>query len=502
MAKTYYEYINEIDEKTLYDGLVLEGMFSDRIVPIFSMEEFYFYINSFSNNLSIQNKFSDYVRYKANRNNQLPRILGIPNPFFYEKLCATFKSSWNEIKSYFYLKTKNNVFKVSQVHLRKMKGTNKLIDLNYNNFSTDDTLFDDLRIGKKYLVNADISNCYPSIYTHAIPWALVGKETSKKHTEESFWFNSIDYCCRNMKMKETHGILIGPHTSNLISEIILCAIDEKMSNYKYIRHIDDYVCYCNSEEEAERFLEDLQKELAAYDLLLNNRKTKIMKLPSVENDIWVDELKRFSFDTFNEAIKYNSLKLFFNLVDKLVDETKNISVIYYAWKIISNYNLTRNAKDLYLKMARHYIYHYPYLYPFVEKEIIEKMKLNNQEIKTIILENIERLIAINNFEGISYCLYYVYKYSVDIKEIFSDLNKLYTFATDSKDCIVLLLASLCVKQYSQEFKKYKNYAREIIKNNEMDKYWIFCYEILTQSDLKSEWKKMKKEKITFIKLVE
>lgn len=501
MTKSYYEYINEIDEQRLYDGLLLEGMFSERIVPIFSMKEFYSFINKFPNILSSQKKSSDYVRYKANRNNQLPRILGIPNPFFYEKLCSEFKCCWNEIKTYFKIKTNMNHFKVSQVHLRKMKATNKLVNLNYHNFLTDDTLFDDLRIGKKYLVKADISNCYPSIYTHAIPWALIGKDNAKNQKNNSLWFNSIDYCCRNMKMQETHGILIGPHTSNLISEIILCAIDEKISQqYKYIRYIDDYTCYCSSEEEAEKFLEDLQKELATYDLLLNNRKTKIIKLPSFENDVWVDELKKFNFEVYDGAIKYNSLKIFFNLIDKLTAESNNISVIYYGWKIINNYKLTKNAKNLYLKMARYYIYHYPYLYPFFEKEIIKKLQLDAQEIKLIILENIQKLIAINNFEGVSYCLYYVYKYNIDIKGIFPDLNQLYTFASESKDCIVLLMASLCVMQYANEYKKYKNFARDIIKNNEMDKYWIFCYEILTQSDLKSGWKKMKQEKISFVKI--
>ena len=46
--------------------------------------------------------------------------------------------------------------------------------MNYSNWKTDGTPEPDLLIGKKYIVKADISTCFPSIYTHSIPWALVG----------------------------------------------------------------------------------------------------------------------------------------------------------------------------------------------------------------------------------------------------------------------------------------------------------------------------------------
>lgn len=36
------------------------------------------------------------------------------------------------------------------------------------------------RLGKRYIFKTDIENFYPSIYTHSIPWILVGKSESKK----------------------------------------------------------------------------------------------------------------------------------------------------------------------------------------------------------------------------------------------------------------------------------------------------------------------------------
>lgn len=498
MIKTYYDYIKEIKAHELYEGLMLEGIFSERIIPLFTMNNFFTYVKSLPKTIVLQNKDADYIRYKANRNNQLPRMLGIPSPFQYEKLCKELEIHWDKIQKYFLEKTKNNKHKISQVHLRKMKGTKKLVDLNYHNFKTDDTLMDDLRIGKKYIVKADISNCYPSIYTHAIPWALVGKEIAKNNKASTEWYNSIDFNVRNLKLQETHGILIGPHTSNVISEIILCSIDEKLSKYTYTRHIDDYLCYCQSENEAEEFIEDLQKELGKYDLLLNNKKTKIIKMPINTDEEWINKLKSYKFEYYNDEIKYNSLKMFFNLVDLLVEQTNNISIIYYAWKIINDIELTENSKKLFFKLARYYIYHFPYLFPFFEKQIIEKLHLSNEEIKLIVNENLRVLIEKNNYEGISYCLYYVYKYKIEITSLSITLEELYDFAVDSNDCIVLLIASLCVKNIKNEYKKYKNFAREILKNDDISRYWLFCYEVLTQSDLKSEWTKMKKNGVSFI----
>lgn len=56
--------------------------------------------------------------------------------------------------------------------------------MSYSNWKTDGTPEPDLLIGKRYVVKADISTCFPSIYTHSIPWALAGKATAKKNSRK------------------------------------------------------------------------------------------------------------------------------------------------------------------------------------------------------------------------------------------------------------------------------------------------------------------------------
>jgi predicted MPP superfamily phosphohydrolase len=72
-----------------------------------------------------------------------------------------------------------------------------------------------------------------------------------------------------------NSVLIGPHTSNIISEIVLIAIDYELDNkdYKYTRHVDDYSCFVETHEKTEQFLLDLSSELKKYELTLNHKKT-------------------------------------------------------------------------------------------------------------------------------------------------------------------------------------------------------------------------------------
>jgi hypothetical protein len=139
----------------------------------------------------------------------------------------------------------------------------------------------DMSFGAKYLVDADVSSCFPSIYTHAIPWALVGHPHSKSHRGPTEWFNQVDWCQRHLKRNETHGVPVGPATSNIINEVILGKVDQALTTagYKFVRYIDDYKCYCPSRDKADEFLRDLERELGAYLLLLNTKKVTVEELP-------------------------------------------------------------------------------------------------------------------------------------------------------------------------------------------------------------------------------
>ena len=57
----------------------------------------------------------------------------------------------------------------------------------------------------EYLTHIDISNCYGSIYTHSISWAIHGREEAKKnHNNKNLIGNAIDKHLRDMSYGQTN----------------------------------------------------------------------------------------------------------------------------------------------------------------------------------------------------------------------------------------------------------------------------------------------------------
>lgn len=148
-------------------------------------------------------------------------------------------------------------------------------------------------IGKKVMLKLDVNNFYPSVYTHAIEWAMIGKDKAKK-----VWSSKvkggvdrhvydigrkIDEVLRNSQSEETHGIPVGPDVSFLIGELILCRIDEEIHalypNIKGCRYYDDYTFFVTNEHEAESLLKSVHSIMRRYGIDINERKVEIKTVP-------------------------------------------------------------------------------------------------------------------------------------------------------------------------------------------------------------------------------
>ncbi len=153
------------------------------------------------------------------------------------------------------------------------------------------------RATNRYSVVTDISTCYPSIYTHSIPWALGGKSAAKvNQTNPNFHGNEIDRLVRNGQDRQTIGIPIGPDTSFLVAEAVLTSADKQLATSlgkSSFRYVDDYECCFRTLAEAEAALGDIENVLNQYELQLNPRKTEIRELPIPIEPTWVSELRVF-----------------------------------------------------------------------------------------------------------------------------------------------------------------------------------------------------------------
>ncbi len=493
----YTEHLNRIDDKTLYKGLLAYGLFADKIPPFLSSKSFYDYCQN--NDVTyFPKKPANYIYYESLRSINVPRPFGIPNPVAYKNLCKVLSDNWTNIKEHFRRCTQGQSYKVSRIHIRKIKGKNYLFEMNYNNFKEDASPEPDLLIGKKFVVKADISNFFPSIYTHSIPWALIGKDNAKRKRKGTLWYNQIDEFTRNIKDAETHGILIGPHASNLISEIILVAVDKIMyeKGYRYLRFIDDYTCYVETYEEANKFLVDLTRQLRFYDLTLNHRKTEILELPVVTTKNWVREIKAFRFFNGYHKVKYNELSAYFDLAIELMSFNENdAAILKYAIKFLSKQELTENAKVYYIKKIRQLVVLYPYLLQILEEYVFVPFKVINEIIGDIANDVFTNSLKSNNYEAMCYAIYFAIKYKFNI----SDLS--FECVEKSNNCILLLLSYLYheKRKLKEEVKRHKKLAEEMLEaENDLLTNWLFVYEVLPQSKLKDYWKRIKKAGVTFV----
>ncbi|MCK7460303.1 hypothetical protein [Idiomarina aminovorans] len=114
----------------------------------------------------------DLVEFRATRYNNVPRILALVHPKPYSVLVERILSSWEKIRNI--CDNPNSQVKP------EITEDGRVFVMNYENGLSKTSRLNKLSFAKKFIVSADIANCFNSIYSHSIPWALVGLEEAKK----------------------------------------------------------------------------------------------------------------------------------------------------------------------------------------------------------------------------------------------------------------------------------------------------------------------------------
>lgn len=201
----------------------------------------------------------------------------------------------------------------------------------------------------KYLAKTDITNFYSSVYTHSVAWALAGsREKAFEDKELSHFGNKVDKLLQYSNDAKTNGIPVGSVLSDLIAEILLAWIDEKVSaelrnlNFLAVRFKDDYRILCDSEDDAKKILSTISNELNKINLSLNEGKTKIFSIPdglyrSHDREYFPHSLrdkKSISFKTFEHTLlialdihrKYSGTSILEKFFSELLTVDKNLKI--------------------------------------------------------------------------------------------------------------------------------------------------------------------------------
>lgn len=160
-----------------------------------------------------------------------------------------------------------------------------------------------------YVVKTDITNCYSSIYTHSIAWALHTKDYCKKHKHDDIIGNNIDSIIQDLSFGQTNGIPQGSVLSDFIAEMVLGYADELLSerikdfsNYEILRYRDDYRIFSSEKSVAESIMKELTEVLSELNLKLNNAKTK------VSSDVITDSIKEDKLYCLENGLEENNFE--------------------------------------------------------------------------------------------------------------------------------------------------------------------------------------------------
>jgi len=456
-----------MEESFLFEALTRWNYFpnqkskGEELPPVFSTRQFTPHVAKLLLSHKPRKSGYDQVEYYSTRYNNVSRPLSIPHPVGYAHLVNSICSNWKELN--YICENENSLIKPEQ------HNDGRILIMDYEDSLDKTSRALNLGFGMKFRAHTDITNCFLSIYTHAIPWAVVGFGIAKlKKDDKKIWFNKLDFHQRIIKRNETQGIAIGPATSNIICEAILARIDEILRvKYSYFRYIDDYTCYCLTHNEGQSFLRDLSDELHKYKLSLNIKKTEIVELPATLDSEWILELStRVPSGSPNEAPKkgksYNAKESirYIDFALQLKKSTPDGSVLKFAVKSII-YQLDEYAIKPVLEYLINLASFYPLLLPMLSY-LLDKPNIDQAKY-TISFNAINR-----RSDGMCWVIYYLNKYSLEfsddaVEEVFN-----------SRDCMAILLIDHSnkyedkVKVLINSFKKTDLY--------ELDQYLVLLYQ--------------------------
>ncbi len=214
------------------------------------------------------------------------RPLELINPVLYINLVnlITEKDNWDKIKNRLTKFQVNPKIKcVSMPIVASRENAEKEEQIlswweNYEQVSIEKSL------DYSYMFETDVTDCYGSIYTHAIAWAIetlkIAKESKGKG---NLLGDRIDFCIREMRYGQTNGIPQGSILMDFIAEIVLGYADlrlskkitnEEINDFYILRYRDDYRIFVNNPQDGEKIIKHLTEVLASLGMKINVSKTK------------------------------------------------------------------------------------------------------------------------------------------------------------------------------------------------------------------------------------
>jgi len=279
-----------------YD-LVGKGLFPEVLPPCFEASDFRRAIRGFVPRLRerrFRRRSSELIQYSGTKHDGSRRHFATPNPVQYFHVCDFIHEHWGEIDA----SISSSPFVVSQPKIAPPNADRPVVIPSLSNLSNEASK--KLRYSP-IIVRADVSQFFPSIYTHVLSWAAHGRKESKfdqKPESKKNYFNNLDRFIQGCQSSETRGLAIGPDAFRIVAEFLAAEIDKRVHEEMgerlvgAARHVDDYFIGVLEESDARYALSILRQCLGEYRLQINDSKTKITNGLEPLNEVWAQRLRR------------------------------------------------------------------------------------------------------------------------------------------------------------------------------------------------------------------
>lgn len=330
------------------DDFLGRGLLPENLPPVFTSQAVPAAFAAYGANYAVTSKvIGEPATYNASKRGGQRRLFSVPHPIFVRDQALFFEKNWASISNLLNASAGSvsaPEFVSGPRHVR-LRPHRELPELRLKRFSRF-----------RYSLVTDVARFFPSVYTHSIPWALNGKEAAKGDTNPNsaaVYGNKLDFASRQSQSKQTIGIAVGPDTSKITAEILMCAIDVDFVRRSgravptFLRHVDDYWVAGDSIEECEKHLQNLRASLAEFQLDINEGKTRIISNRYVFGDDWPfnhDKELREAFSPLG-APAYDPVALLSKIVNDAIVQNDD-GIIRHAVKKIDEQKLWVHRWDI------------------------------------------------------------------------------------------------------------------------------------------------------------
>lgn len=290
---------------------------------------------------------SRYARFDMARKGHSRRMLGVPNPINQYYLTSALVDHQDEFEA---ISGRSPISLTSAIITET---GNRAVAMPKLSLLTEKRIQAYATAGA--ILQTDVLSFYHAIYTHSIPWALHGKRVAKRNrstADPAVYGNQIDALLRSCQDGQTIGIPVGPDTSRIISELILCAIEENIGIDQFsrlnggYRYMDDFFLCRSSHVDAESFLATLRDAVLGFDLQLNASKTRIINAIEFNEEGWPGDIAQLRISRSSDDQRRDLIR-FFTEVIRLSKSWPDESIASYAIRKTSHSLIDRDNWDIY-----------------------------------------------------------------------------------------------------------------------------------------------------------